>query len=266
MSPFSMPQLRYEIQLFCAALTFLTRIPLGSSTIHTPHVMAACCRYYPLVGLVVGALMAAIFTGSHMLLPLTPSVVITLIAGVLLTGAFHEDGLADTCDGLGGGWNREDALRIMKDSRVGSYALIGVTLAIALKISLLTTLPAAQIPLALIVAHTLSRALATSYLLNYPYVQLAEHSKVGTYAQASITGPVFLLIMSGCLLLTTWLFDLRTALLCITALAAIRLLYGRYLLRRLGGITGDCLGAAQQMGEVLVYSVIVAAATQPPTG
>jgi len=258
MSQFSMSQLRYEIQLFCAALTFLTRIPLRSSTVHTPEVMAACCRYYPLVGLIVGALMAAVFAGTHLQLPSTPSVVITLIAGVLLTGAFHEDGLADTCDGLGGGWNREDALRIMKDSRVGSYALIGVTLTIALKISLLAALPAAQIPVALILAHTLSRVLATSYLLNYPYVQLAEHSKVGTYAQASISGAVFLLIVATCLLLTAWLLDLRYALLCLGALTVIRLLFGRYLLRRLGGITGDCLGAAQQIGEVLIYIVIVA--------
>jgi len=259
-----MPQLRYETQLFCAALTFLTRIPLRPQTLYSPEVMAACCRYYPLVGLIVGAMLALVFVAAHALLPLAPSVVITLIAGVLLTGAFHEDGLADTCDGLGGGWSREDALRIMKDSRVGSYALIGVTLAIALKISLLAALPVAQIPAALVLAHTLSRLLATSYLLNYPYVQLAEHSKVGTFAQASITAPVFTLIASGCLLLATWMFDLRTALICFLALAIMRLLYGRYLLRRLGGITGDCLGAAQQIGEVLIYIVIVGAIQESP--
>jgi adenosylcobinamide-GDP ribazoletransferase len=259
----AMSRIRYEIQLFCAALTFLTRIPLLPQTLYVPKVMAACCRYYPLVGVIVGTLLAAVFAGVHLLLPLTPSVVITLIAGALLTGAFHEDGLADTCDGLGGGWSREDALRIMKDSRVGSYALIGITLAIALKITLLSALPASTVAATLIAAHTLSRALALSYLLNYPYVQPAEHSKVGTYAKASITTPVFLLIAIACLLLTAWLLDPRTALACIVGLAITRQLFGRYLLRRLGGITGDCLGAAQQIGEVLVYAIVVALHVHP---
>lgn len=253
-----MSRVQYEIQLFGAALTFLTRIPLPRQPPCTPEVMAACCRYYPLVGFIVGAILALVFTATHQLLPMAPSIVITLIAGILVTGAFHEDGLADTCDGLGGSFHREDALRIMKDSRVGSYAVIGVTLAIALKITLLSSLPAAAVAATLIAAHMLSRALAASYLLNFPYVQLAEHSKVGTYARASITAPVFLVIAVSCMLLTTWLLDLRTALICTGALATVRWLFGRYLLRRLGGITGDCLGAAQQIGEVLVYGVIVA--------
>lgn len=253
-----MSRVQYEIQLFCAALTFLTRIPLPLQNPCPADVMAACCRYYPVVGIIVGALLALVFTATHQLLPLAPSVVVTLVAGVLLTGAFHEDGLADACDGLGGGWNREDALRIMKDSRVGSYAVIGVTLAMALKITLLSSLPASLVAATLIAAHMLSRGLALSYLLNYPYVQLAEHSKVGTYAKASITAPVFIAIALACLVLTAWLLDLRSALLCAGTLAAVRWLFGRYLLRRLGGITGDCLGAAQQIGEVLVYGVVVA--------
>lgn len=253
-----MSRIQYEIQLFIAALTFLTRIPLPAQQTYTPDIMAACCRYYPLVGALVGLMLAAVFVGTNMLLPATPSIVITLIAGVLLTGAFHEDGLADTCDGLGGGWSRDDALRIMKDSRVGSYAVIGVTLAIALKISLLSSLPLAQIPAALLLGHTLSRALATSYLLNYPYVQLAEHSKVGTYARAGISAPVLLTIVIVCLALTGGLFGIDTAVLCLASLAVLRRLFGRYLLRRLGGITGDCLGAAQQLAEVMVYGVVVA--------
>jgi adenosylcobinamide-GDP ribazoletransferase len=253
-----MPRVQYEIQLFCAALTFLTRIPLARHASYTPEMMAACCRYYPLVGALVGTLLALIFLGIHGFLPLAPSVVVTLIAGVLLTGAFHEDGLADTCDGLGGGWSREDALRIMKDSRVGSYAVIGLVLAIALKITLLASLPAVTVASTLVVAHTLSRTLALSYLLNYPYVQLAEHSKVGTYARADIAGPVFLILALACLLLTTWLLGLRPALTCAAGLVAVRWLFGRYLSRRLGGITGDCLGAAQQIGEVLVYCIVVA--------
>lgn len=253
-----MSRIKYEIQLFCAALTFLTRIPLPQQNPCTPDVMAACCRYYPLVGVVIGVALAAVFMAAHLLLPMAPSIVLTLIAGVLLTGAFHEDGLADACDGLGGGWSREDALRIMKDSRVGSYAVIGLTLAIALKITLLSSLPANLVVATLIAAHMLSRTLAVSYLLNFPYVQLAEHSKVGAYTRASITAPVFLALALVCLLLATWLLDLRTALLCGAGLATIRWLFGRYLLKRLGGITGDCLGAAQQIGEVFVYGIVVA--------
>jgi adenosylcobinamide-GDP ribazoletransferase len=257
-----MPRVQYEIQLFCAALTFLTRIPLpqqnARQALYTPEMMAACCRYYPLVGALVGSILALVFLGTHVLLPLAPSVVITLIAGILLTGAFHEDGLADACDGLGGGWSREDALRIMKDSRVGSYAVIGLSLTIALKITLLVSLSATGVAVTLIVAHTLSRTLALSYLLNFPYVQLAEHSKVGTYARASISAPVFLALALASLLLTAWLLGPGPALACAVGLAAVRWLFGRYLLRRLGGITGDCLGAAQQIGEVLVYGIAVA--------
>lgn len=253
-----MSRIRHEYTLFIAALTFLTRIPVPTHHQFSAEVMAGSSRYYPLVGLLIGLLLAAVFALTHRLLPVAPSVVVTLIAGVLLTGAFHEDGLADACDGLGGGWSRDDVLRIMKDSRVGSYAVVGLTLAMALKISLLAALPATVIPLALLLAHAGSRALSTSYLFNYPYVQLPEHSKVGHYARSTLSATALVLMVLACLLLATCLFDLKTAVATALALLLLRKLFGRFLLRRIGGVTGDCLGASQQIAEIVIYAVIVA--------
>jgi len=254
-----MSRIRHEYELFIAALTFLTRIPVPTHHQFSAEVMATSSRYYPVVGLLIGTLLALVFAVTNHWLPVTPSVVITLIAGVLLTGAFHEDGLADACDGLGGGWNRDDVLRIMKDSRVGSYAVVGLTLAMALKIALLVALPAGLIPTTLIVAHTCSRALSTSYLFNYPYVQLPEHSKVGHYARSILSPSALLLMVLACFLLAACVFNLPTAAGIAAALIVARTLFGRFLLRRIGGVTGDCLGAAQQIAEVIIYVVIVSA-------
>jgi adenosylcobinamide-GDP ribazoletransferase len=146
----------------------------------------------------------------------------------------------------------------MKDSRVGSYGVVGITLAIALKITLLISLPASLLPAALIVAHTASRALSTSYLYNYPYVQLPEHSKVGHYARATLSAPALAWLATFSLAVTIFCFDLKYAVLLLVLLVSLRALFGRYLLRRIGGITGDCLGATQQIAEVMVYAALVA--------
>jgi adenosylcobinamide-GDP ribazoletransferase len=119
--------------------------------------LSRATRYFPLVGIIVGGLAAAMFGGARLLLPDSIAIVLSMGMSIWVTGAFHEDGLADTCDGLGGGWSKQDVLRIMKDSRLGTYGAVGILLALLLKFNLLLSLPAHLVPAALISGHALSR-------------------------------------------------------------------------------------------------------------
>ena len=117
--------------LFCLALSFFSRIPVPASTPYSPELLNQSSRYLSLVGLLLGALQALVLLATAQLLPFSIAVLLALMAGLVLTGAFHEDGLADTADGLGGGLSLERKLEIMKDSRVGTYGLVALLLAFA---------------------------------------------------------------------------------------------------------------------------------------
>src|SRR3954470_2640703 len=131
--------LRAQTRALAAAFTFMTRVPLGALASHDPAGLPASSVYFPVVGLAVGLVGGIVYALSVQLWPTPLAVVLSMCATVLMTGAFHEDALADAFDGFGGGWSREQVLAIMKDSRVGSYALVGVTLALATKFAALHT-------------------------------------------------------------------------------------------------------------------------------
>ena len=140
MTPWTL--LREELRLFFTALQFFTRIPVPAWVGWSPEQLNASARHFPSVGLLVGALCAAALLAGLAWWPAPVAVLLSMALGVLLTGAFHEDGLADSCDGFGGASQRERVLAIMKDSRVGSFATIGVVLVLGLKFQLLLTLAA----------------------------------------------------------------------------------------------------------------------------
>jgi adenosylcobinamide-GDP ribazoletransferase len=178
-----------------------------------------------------------------------------MLAGILLTGALHEDGLADVCDGFGGGATVERVLSIMKDSRVGAYGVIGIVLVLALKAAALHALPAQQTIIALCVAHPLSRWFATVLIWRFDYARdegkakaMAQRLGNGEFAFASLCGwfPVLMLVASGCI---AW--QKAVAALILAALACVYLV--SLFLRRIDGYTGDCLGAVQQTTEVCLY-------------
>lgn len=248
---------RREWTLFLVALRFFTRVPVPAGIPHSAPELDAAARYFPLVGLLVGLAGALVYGLAVYLWPPGVALLLSMAITVLLTGAFHEDGFADACDGFGGGWNREQVLDIMKDSRIGTYGTVGLGLLLATKFMALEALDNAGLVIpALLVGHTWSRLLATSYLVDYQYVQDDARSKAKPLAtRLSGNGLRFAIVTALPLvfLVSLWQFVAAALVLLIW-----RWCFGYYLTRRLGGYTGDCLGAAQQVAEVLIYLVLVA--------
>jgi adenosylcobinamide-GDP ribazoletransferase len=183
-----------------------------------------------------------------------------MIATIVLTGAFHEDGWADSCDGFGGGWDRDQVLAIMKDSRLGTYGALGLGLMLALKFMALYALhDVALVMPALLLGHSWSRLLAVSYLFDFSYTREAD-SKVKSLARQLTPNGLRIAIVS--MLPLVFLISFKQLLWVVAALLIFRWVFGRYITRRIGGYTGDCLGAAQQVAEVLVYLVLAAGANQ----
>ena len=254
--------IKYEWRLILVAVQFLTRLPVPQFANYNPQWLHQSSRHFPGVGLLVGLICASVFwLGSLLFTPLVAAVVSTAF-GIRLTGAFHEDGLADSCDGLGGGLTRARTLTIMKDSRLGTYGVLGLVSALLIKISLLASMSLSVAIVALIIGHTLSRLLCISLLALLPYGGEIEHAKAKPMAQ-QLT-PLQGLLSSGWLILAgllvvllfpntvqqigIWQWSLAL-LLGIVATDYMR----RLLRRRLDGYTGDGLGATQQLSEIAIY-------------
>jgi adenosylcobinamide-GDP ribazoletransferase len=181
-----------------------------------------------------------------------------MVSAMLLTGAMHEDGFADSCDGFGGGWTREQVLRIMHDPRLGTYGVVGIVMLLALKFAVLNNLRPVQVPFVLVAAHAASRFVAVSLVHSHPYVRPEGTGK--SHAVVQSTSRVDLLVAALFGLLPMVFFPTNQALLILAGLLAARITAGRYLTRRLGGYTGDCLGAVQQFSEVVFYLTALATA------
>jgi adenosylcobinamide-GDP ribazoletransferase len=243
----------------------MTRLPLGRFASHGESDLQASAAYFPVVGIVVGGVGAAVYAAASSVWPTSISIFLSTIATVYVTGAFHEDALADTLDGFGGGRSRERVLEIMKDSRVGSYALVGLTLILATKIAALFSIAAASestgVTRSLIAGHVLARWSSIPLMMTCSYVRPAS-----TNARPSAGGPFAgrLGVVRG-LIATVFagvavLAALGTLEALVTAVVAtlVSIFAGRWFKRRIGGITGDTLGAANQVVELAVYLVILA--------
>ena len=252
--------MRYQLELFFTALGFFTRIPVPAWVPWSPERLNHAARYFPLVGWVVGGVGAGAFLAFALVLPVSLAVILSMAVTIRLTGAFHEDGWADTCDGLGGGWDKAQVLTIMKDSRIGSYGTVGVVLMLLAKAAALVELAAhghAAAALALLAAHPLSRLASTSLIHWLPYVREDESSKSKPLARALRPAELAAATAFGLAPLTL-LAPLQAAA-ALAAVAALTLWAARVFLRRLGGYTGDLLGAAQQGTELACYLGILAA-------
>ena len=255
-------RLSYEARLALVAIQFLTRIPIPTFRKYDPQWLHQSSRYFPAVGLLIGILCAGVLWLASLLFTPLVAAVISTAFGIKLTGAFHEDGLADSCDGLGGGLTRERTLEIMKDSRLGTYGVLGLVSALLLKISLLAAMPLSIAMVALIVGHTASRLFCISLLTLLPYGGEIEHAKAKPMAQ-QLT-PLQGFYSSGWLILAIILVALifpnsmlqiglgKWLLALILALVATDYMR-RLLRRRLDGYTGDGLGATQQLSEIAIY-------------
>lgn len=237
---------------FWLAWQFLTRLPAPITPAYSEHALNRSSRYFPWVGLVVGALLALVFLLAQALFgQLMVSLVLVTIAGLVVTGAFHEDGFADYCDSFGG-HDVRSRLAIMQDSRLGTFGVAGLVSVLALRIAFLAALPPTLIPAALIAGHGLSRWLAISLIVDNDYVKPEGKSKP-LAASLDKAG----LLFGGVPLLLLFAL-LSPIVLLVTALVLLlfRQGFAWQLRKRLGGYTGDCLGAAQQSSEVLVYAAL----------
>lgn len=251
--------LKREIRLFFTALMFYTRIPVPKWVGHSPERLNRATRYFPLIGWIVGGSMAGVIYLSQWVFPLSISVMLGLVASVLMTGAFHEDGFADVCDGFGGGWTKEQILRIMKDSRLGTYGTIGLLLLMSSKFWVLYELGQKNLFLLLvtiIASHALSRGLAATFIRKHHYVREDAESKAKPVAQR--LSSVDLLIAGGFALLPLVLFPHWWLVLSIIPALLIHWYLGGYFTRWIGGYTGDCLGATQQVGELAMVLGVLA--------
>ena len=255
--------MRHELRLFLLALQFLTRVPVPAWVGWRADWMNQSARHFPLVGAFVGAFAALVFWGAAHLWSALVAVLLSMVATVWLTGAFHEDGLADTCDGLGGAVSKQRALEIMKDSRLGTYGTVGLLAVLALKAAALAGLAARDLAATLVLlplAHCWSRVAAVALLRALPYAGDIEHAKAKPMAQRlDSTGLAVALGWAALatVLASPWWSAGRLAAGALATVATAWLM-ARWLRLRLGGYTGDTLGATQQFSELAVYLVLLA--------
>ena len=252
-------RVREELAVFLLAVQFLTRWPVRSQGLFTEARLTAATRYYPLVGAMIGAFSGAVFWFAQLVFPASLAIVLATAASLLATGAFHEDGFADTCDGLGGGTSRERALEIMRDSRLGTYGAAGLGLMLAAKVLALAATPPEIVPWLLIAAHAASRTSAVLAIAASSYVRDAGIAR--PVADSVAPDSLALVLVTGtAAVLALLAVAAPTAILAGVGGLAIGHLAMRGLYeRKLGGYTGDCLGAVQQTSELGMYLGVAAA-------
>lgn len=243
------------MHIFFTALMFFTRIPVPASLPYSPGLLNKALRYFPLVGALVGALGAGLLWLALLVLPLPLALLLSILATIFITGAFHEDGFADFCDGYGGGMTTERILDIMKDSRLGTYGTVGLLAMLATKYTALLHLPPSEIFGLLIAGHTLSRLLPVLLVRTTPYIRedaLSKAKPIGNEVNtaslwiASLTALPFLLLL-----------PLQLTVLLLPAALLVYWRFRHYIMKRTGGYSGDVLGALQQLVEVTLYVVAV---------
>lgn len=236
------PGLLSELHL---AATFLTRVPLPDCGLLPPGSLARSMRVFPLVGAGIGLGAGLVFALAHAVLPPLAAALVAVLAGVLLTGALHEDGLADTADGLGARGGRDQRLAVMRDSRSGAYGVLALVFSIGLRGAALAAAPSALAGLgALVAAAAWSRALIPAAMQIMPPARADGLGAGAGLPDATIAATAAML---GIALALAGL-GLTAPLAVLAALAAA---WGVVVLarRQLGGFTGDVLGAIQQCAE-----------------
>lgn len=241
-------RVRRELRLLACAAQFLTRMPTPALSDFDPDWITRAARYFPLVGQMVGAICALVLVLAERVWNGSVAAVLAIAVGVLLTGAFHEDGLADTADGLGGGQTASRRLEIMKDSRIGTYGVCALVLVLGLKAAVLAAAPALSAALMLLAAHGAGRAAAVVVMRLTPYAPSGDAGKWKPTPRGVRTGEALLAVALAAWPLLLLPVDAVAAGLAGGAVLAAGL---ALLARRLiGGHTGDVLGGVEQLFEV----------------
>jgi adenosylcobinamide-GDP ribazoletransferase len=239
-------------RLLAVAFGFLTRLPAPRVVLHEGD-LARASALFPLVGLVVAALAVAADQLVTVVLGQIVGAVVGILTVTLVTGAFHEDGLADTADGLWGGWDPSERLRIMRDSRLGTYGTVALIAVFALRFALLVPVPPRTFAVAMVCGHVLGRLAGPALVMLLP--PLTDSSSA---AIAGRLGPVGRLVVATLAILpvvaAAGLWAVPTLVVAGVVVLACATVYRR----RLGGVTGDAIGATTVLIELAVVAVIVA--------
>ncbi len=259
--------MKKEWKIFLTAVMFLTRIRVPATIDHRPEYLQKSPRYFPLIGWIVGGLSILVFLVVNKFFSENIALLASMITGILTTGAFHEDGFADTCDGFGGGWTKDKILLIMKDSRLGTFGVIGLISILAVKFMLLKELPKFtpattsgtlnvllnyRIFIGIVLAaHSLSRLMGVTMLQQYNYVTPDDSSKSKPVTIERL--PLLSFLVAAFFGLAPMLLLPVPFLFAIIPVVIARLWLGAYFNKWIGGYTGDCLGAIQQVTEIVFY-------------
>lgn len=255
-----------EWRYFLLAVEFFTRIPVPQHVDFDERELNEASKYFPLIGIIVGLIGASVYLLSAAFLPQSIAVLLSMLATVYLTGAFHEDGMADSVDGLGGAWDREKILTIMKDSRLGTYGAIALFLALFAKFQLLNALNSEWVPIALVVSHAISRLAAIWVMATLNYAKQSGKAKplateISGYSLllANVFGllpmvlVIILLLMNHYPIVEVAVFVFMTG----SPIMLSWVWWQRKVKRWLEGYTGDTLGAMQQITELAFYFGLV---------
>nr|WP_315244321.1 adenosylcobinamide-GDP ribazoletransferase [uncultured Flavobacterium sp.] len=255
--------MKKELNIFFTCLMFYTRIPCPKNISHDPEYLNKATRYFPLIGWIVGSISFVAFYISSLFLSTETAVILAIITSILTTGAFHEDGFADVCDGFGGGWTKEKILMIMKDSAIGAYGAIGLVLLFLLKFKLLSesvllfSSEKYLVFLLFISAHSLSRLAAISIIFTHQYSRDDASSKSKPIAKKHSWKEVLGSFFFGLIPLLALSYFQYKILLVLIPVFLTRYFLARYFQKWIDGYTGDCLGATQQVCEVVYYLSIL---------
>ncbi len=247
--------LKEQFYTLISAITFFTRIPIPLKGIEFQVYSNRIAIYLPLIGWIVGGLGVIVFSISRLILPSSLSLLISIVATIWITGAFHEDGFADVCDGFGGGYTKDKILSIMKDSRLGTYGTIGLIAILALKYMSLLKMGESFIVITLISAHSLSRWVSISLMVTHEYVAPGQ-SKASSVAGEM---PVLQFLIAGVFgMAPLILYQNYLVFLVLIPMVFVRAYFARLFTHKIGGYTGDCLGSVQQVSELVFYLFMVA--------
>jgi len=236
-----------------ASVIFCTRLPLLRATPLAGGALAKAAWAFPIAGLLVGVIGAVVYALCHRAgLPAWPAAALTVAATLIVTGCLHEDGLADTADGFGGGATREQKLDIMRDSRIGTYGVCALVLALLLRVGALASLPNAHVVVwALIASHAAARATMPALMFLLPPARSDGLSfAAGRPAGESVAAAAAI----GFVILAICLHPGRGAM-ALIYLGIVVALMALLSSRQIGGQTGDVLGALEQVSEIAVLLV-----------
>jgi len=243
--------MKKQLRILFTSVMFYTRIPVPRRTGFSKENLNKATGYFPFVGIMVGAIGGTIYWAAQHILPVSVSVLLCMITTILITGAFHEDAISDFCDGFGGGYSQEQILNIMKDSRIGTYGAIGLIMVLLSRYVLLSNIETAKFLAVIIAGNALSRLNAVFVIFSSEYVRNDETSKSKPVGEKHGIFTLMLAIVFG--LIPMIFIPFISTIIIISALIVTFLVFRCYIIKILGGYTGDVLGAIQQISELVFY-------------